>query len=371
MQKQRCPQQVDYTLIGAGRVMMSVAGDRAARVDVSKPRSWAAGVLSHRTDVQRSSKTETRQRRTGRVMSLPAASRPGGPAPSGGDGDEPWPFLLRHGGPERSQSSRFVPATARTGHRPSSGERPAAPPHRRPQVTEPSHHPGKHDRAGAIQERAEYLAHPPPCEGDPRSTVLPHALGEVQDAEAHVPAATGHSAWDELRDRVRLCDRESFTGPHYRLDAAPSLPRPRQRPHPPIHVGGAGERRTLPLVARHADVWNCPTYALAELPWKLDVLRAECARLGRDPASLRVTEEAVLALVPRADQVEEARALALRRFAGPGWGVEAGGWCGTPDAILRRVEERARLGVTGFVFFLHDRATPETIRLLAREVVAA
>ena len=75
--------------------------------------------------------------------------------------------------------------------------------------------------------------------------------------------------------------------------------------------------------------------------------------------------------MPRGDQVEEARALALRRFAGSGWGVEAGGWCGTPEAIRRRVDERARLRVTGFVFFLHDRATPETIRLLAREVVAA
>ncbi len=166
-------------------------------------------------------------------------------------------------------------------------------------------------------------------------------------------------------------DAPTFTGRHYQLDAAPSLPRPLQRPHPPIHVGGAGERRTLPLVARHADVWNCPTYALAELPRKLDVLRAECARIGRDPASLRVTEEAVLALVARADQVDAARDAALRRFPAPGWGVEAGGWCGTPDAILRRIEERARLGVGGFVFFLHDRAAPETIRLLAREVVTA
>lgn len=52
-------------------------------------------------------------------------------------------------------------------------------------------------------------------------------------------------------------DAPSFTGRHYRLDAAPSLPRPLQRPHPPIHVGGAGERRTLPLVARYAEVWNC------------------------------------------------------------------------------------------------------------------
>jgi alkanesulfonate monooxygenase SsuD/methylene tetrahydromethanopterin reductase-like flavin-dependent oxidoreductase (luciferase family) len=166
-------------------------------------------------------------------------------------------------------------------------------------------------------------------------------------------------------------DAPTFAGRHYRLDGAPSLPRPVQTPHPPIHVGGAGERRTLPLVARHADVWNCPTYALGDLPRKLDLLRAECARIGRDPASLRVTEEAVLAVVPHADQVEDARALALRRFPGAGWGVEAGGWCGTPDTIVRRVEEHVRLGVSGFVFFLHDRAAPDTIRLLARDVAAA
>jgi alkanesulfonate monooxygenase SsuD/methylene tetrahydromethanopterin reductase-like flavin-dependent oxidoreductase (luciferase family)/ribosomal protein S18 acetylase RimI-like enzyme len=164
-------------------------------------------------------------------------------------------------------------------------------------------------------------------------------------------------------------DAPTFAGRHYRLDAAPSLPRPVQTPHPPIHVGGAGERRTLPLVARHADGWSCPTYALADLPRKLAVLHAACARIGRDPASVRVTEEAVLALVSRADEVEEARALALRRFPGPGWGVEAGGYCGTPDTIARRIEERARLGVRGFVFFLHDRAASETVKLLAREIL--
>src|SRR5262249_38103695 len=146
---------------------------------------------------------------------------------------------------------------------------------------------------------------------------------------------------------------------------------PVQQPRPPIHVGGAGERRTLPLVARYADVWNCPTYALADLPRKLDVLRAECTRIGRDPAGVRITEEAVLALGARRDQVETARSDALRRFPGPGWGVEAGGYCGTPDTIVARIRERMALGVQGFVFFLHDRAAPETLGLLAREVIAA
>src|SRR5262249_60382330 len=107
----------------------------------------------------------------------------------------------------------------------------------------------------------------------------------------------------------------------------------------PIHVGGAGEKRTLPVVARHADVWNCPTYALADLPRKLDVLAAECRRIGRDPASLRVTEEAVLVLVAERRKVAEARALAERRFPGPGWGCAAGGDCGAPGDVGARRRE--------------------------------
>jgi alkanesulfonate monooxygenase SsuD/methylene tetrahydromethanopterin reductase-like flavin-dependent oxidoreductase (luciferase family) len=166
-------------------------------------------------------------------------------------------------------------------------------------------------------------------------------------------------------------DAASYDGRHYRLREAPSLPRPVQRPHPPIHVGGAGEKRTLPLVARHADVWNCPTYALGELPRKLAALAAECRRIGRDPATLRVTEEAVLALAGTRARVDEARALAERRFAGPGWGFAAGGYCGTPDDVVTRIRERVRLGIHGIVFFLHDRAEAETLRLLAEEVVPA
>jgi alkanesulfonate monooxygenase SsuD/methylene tetrahydromethanopterin reductase-like flavin-dependent oxidoreductase (luciferase family) len=161
----------------------------------------------------------------------------------------------------------------------------------------------------------------------------------------------------------------SFDGAYYALRDAPSLPRPLQQPHPPIHVGGAGERLTLPLVARYADVWNCPTYALAELPRKLAVLRAACAQIGRDPATLRVTEEAVLALVARRDQVDAARALAERRFPGPAWGFAAGGYCGTPDDVAARIRARRQLGVDGFIFFLHDRAQAETLRLLAQDLL--
>jgi len=79
----------------------------------------------------------------------------------------------------------------------------------------------------------------------------------------------------------------------------------------------------------------------------------------------------VLALSPTRDRVADVRATAERRFPGAGWGFAAGGYCGTPDQVVARVRERARLGVQGVVFFLHDRGDPETLRLLGREVVPA
>lgn len=166
-------------------------------------------------------------------------------------------------------------------------------------------------------------------------------------------------------------ETSNFEGEYYQLRNAPNLPRPVQQPHPPIHVGGGGERYTLPIVARWADAWNCPTYSLGEMERKIQVLHEECRRIGRDPESLRITEEAVLALAPTRADVESVRATAQRRYGGAGWGFEAGGYVGTPEDIVRRIRQKTELGVTLFVFFFHDRAKPETLELFAREVIPA
>ncbi|MBM4269808.1 MAG: LLM class flavin-dependent oxidoreductase [Deltaproteobacteria bacterium] len=151
----------------------------------------------------------------------------------------------------------------------------------------------------------------------------------------------------------------------------PNLPLPAQPKGPPIHVGGAGERLILPLVARFADVWNCPTYALASLGEKRAVLDRACRAVGRDPAAIATSLEAVLVLVEREDEVEAARALAERRFGGPGWGLREGAFVGTPEAIVLRIEHFRRLGVGLFVFFLHDRGEERTLRLLAERLIPA
>jgi alkanesulfonate monooxygenase SsuD/methylene tetrahydromethanopterin reductase-like flavin-dependent oxidoreductase (luciferase family) len=66
-------------------------------------------------------------------------------------------------------------------------------------------------------------------------------------------------------------------------------PKPVQRPHPPICIGGQGERRTLRSVARFAQHWNYPGGPVEQFASKLDVLRAHCADVGRDPSEITVS----------------------------------------------------------------------------------
>jgi alkanesulfonate monooxygenase SsuD/methylene tetrahydromethanopterin reductase-like flavin-dependent oxidoreductase (luciferase family) len=165
--------------------------------------------------------------------------------------------------------------------------------------------------------------------------------------------------------------RTTFSGRHYSVRDLPNLPPPVQRPRPPIHVGGAGERRTLPLVARYADVWNCPTYALGELAAKRAVLERECTAIDRDPDEIRISLEAVLVLGADRTGVTDALAVAERRFPGPGFGLHEGGFIGTPDEIVDKMRASAAQGVSLFVFFTHDRAAPETLTLFADQVLPA
>ena len=78
----------------------------------------------------------------------------------------------------------------------------------------------------------------------------------------------------------------TFAGRYFQLTDAYCEPKPVQRPHPPICIGGTGERRTLPAVARWAQHWNHPGASVADWSAKRDVLVKCCADIGRDPAEI-------------------------------------------------------------------------------------
>jgi alkanesulfonate monooxygenase SsuD/methylene tetrahydromethanopterin reductase-like flavin-dependent oxidoreductase (luciferase family) len=161
-----------------------------------------------------------------------------------------------------------------------------------------------------------------------------------------------------------------FTGKHYTVRDMPIKPGAAQRPRPPIIVGGVGEKYTLPLVARYADVWNVPTYALGELEHKMSVLRSLCEEIGRDPSSIVLSVEAVMALAPDDAALPAVRGLAEKRFGVPAFGLEEGGLIGTPPAIVDRLHELQQLGFGQIVLFTHDRGSDQTLELLASEVIA-
>lgn len=96
-------------------------------------------------------------------------------------------------------------------------------------------------------------------------------------------------------------DRSSFKGRYYQLTDAPLSPKPVQRPHPELMIGGGGEKVTLKIVARHADHWN--VWGGPEvLSRKGALLDGYCRAAGRDPKS--ITRSANMALLFSEDRAE-------------------------------------------------------------------
>jgi len=78
----------------------------------------------------------------------------------------------------------------------------------------------------------------------------------------------------------------SFSGTHYTLSGSPALPKPAQRPRPPLLVGGGGQHRTPRLAARFADEYNIPFTSVTGSAAAFGRVREACQEAGRDPGSL-------------------------------------------------------------------------------------
>jgi len=149
----------------------------------------------------------------------------------------------------------------------------------------------------------------------------------------------------EILDLMFGGDRFDFDGDHFRLQGAIGRPRPAQRPRPPIHLGGAGPRLTMPLVRAHADWWNCPSYAIDRL--------AELVPLA---GSARVSTQHPVALARSATERSEVLAVGERRFGA--WGGLVGG---TAPEVADALRAEADQGVEGFVVQFSDFGTPATV----------
>jgi len=173
----------------------------------------------------------------------------------------------------------------------------------------------------------------------------------------------------EILHQAFADQRIDFAGKHFAVRDMPIKPGAARTPRPPIVVGGVGEKYTLPLVARYADVWNVPTYALGELEHKMSVLRDICADVGRDPDDIVMSVEAVMALAANDAALPSVRQFAEKRFGVPAFGLHEGGLIGTPPAIVDRLHELQEMGFGQIVLFTHDRGSDETLDLFASQVI--
>jgi F420-dependent oxidoreductase-like protein len=116
---------------------------------------------------------------------------------------------------------------------------------------------------------------------------------EMESRGLGVPFPPVNERFERLDETLRVClqmwagDEAPFNGRHYQLDRPLNSPQSLSRPHPPIMVGGGGERQTLRLVARYANA--CNLFPTPEVPRKLEALRSHCQAEGRDYASIEKT----------------------------------------------------------------------------------
>lgn len=165
---------------------------------------------------------------------------------------------------------------------------------------------------------------------------------------------------DRLDEAARIAklmfteDRPSFQGKYFHIDRAVNVPRPIQPGGPPLLIGGAGEKRTLRIVARYADISNWFP-GLEDTKRKLDVLGRYCEEEGRDPATILKTVSAPCLLA-----LDEGQARRLKQTI-PQERLAVMGDPVTPDQAVEVFRKYLDLGIGGFVFGNPNLSTPELL----------
>lgn len=156
----------------------------------------------------------------------------------------------------------------------------------------------------------------------------------------------------------------SYNGKHYELIGSPALPKPVQRPRPPVIVGGGGSRITPRLAARFADEFNAPFMDPERAARQFERVRDACREAGRDPQSLRLSAAVTICCGTTEDEARR-RAEAIGRDPAK---LAANGGFGTPDQVASGLSHLVDAGATRLYVQLLDLDDLEHIALIGAEV---
>jgi len=157
----------------------------------------------------------------------------------------------------------------------------------------------------------------------------------------------------------------SFDGAHYRLTDSPALPKPAQRPRPPVLVGGTGARRTPRLAARFADEFNVPFRSLADSAAVFTHVREACEAAGRYPASM--TYSVAQTVCCGKDEAEFRRRAAA--IGSEPTEIREHGLGGTPGEVVAKIAEFAEIGAERIYLQVLDLRDLDHLALIASDVV--
>lgn len=189
--------------------------------------------------------------------------------------------------------------------------------------------------------------------------------------------AYGFGAWEDVPVRMKRLEEQlkitkllwtespaSYQGTYYSLDAVKDNPAPVQRPHPPILIGGSGERVTLRLVAQYGDFCNV-SGSPERVEQLFGSLREHCARHGRpyDQVTKSIYTTVVLG--------RDAAKVAAKRERLADFIPANGAIIGTPAEVVATFREYARAGCEYVIFRTPDWIDAENVRLFATEVIPA
>jgi F420-dependent oxidoreductase-like protein len=172
------------------------------------------------------------------------------------------------------------------------------------------------------------------------------AWNEAEARGLGLPFPPTAERFERLEEALQIClqmwsgDDKPYTGAHYRLERTLNSPQSLTRPHPPILIGGAGERKTLRLVAQYAQA--CNLFPGPDLPRKLDVLRQHCDAVGRDYDEIEKTVIGPLDPGPAGEKVAD---------------------------LVESMRQLSRLGITHYHGSVPDAASLSPIELLGQRVI--